>query len=857
MGMPPLTGMPLPTGMPPAAPTVPLTGLQVDHARPKAVIQRRQYAQGEMPPPDDQPASNGSQYRSPAGVAASPAAGAAKANTSSNRIDPSQIPRPDAARPAETWSTRANVGQCPPPATSAYIVDDDGNCSPRYMRLTLNQVINTGELLTSSGMPFAVVAQPLAEVPPCDGPVPVVDFGDLGPVRCERCRAYVNPFFAFNDGGRSYTCNLCGHVNQTPRDYYCEIDHNGYRRDHRERAELCRGVCDFVAPAEYQARPPRPPPIVVLLEASIASVTSGIFHAVIASLGAILPTLPPYTEFALVTFDEGVHFYHVGAEGTLRTMSVPDNTEVCLPLPPSALLMRLGDALDHVEQILKALPELVAHSQKADTAFGSALQACHLLLEKTGGRLLCFQNVLPVLGHMKLQQRDDVRLYGTDKERALFAPPEGTGWEALAKEMAKAQVCVSSFHFTSSAYVDVAACALLATRTGGQVYLYQSCVPEQRDVWALKLEVELGRNLRRDFGFEGVMRFRCSKGLSVDDYLMGCTPPPGQMEVDVPGIDADHAFAVTLKHDDKLEDGAPAYVQCALLYTTSAGQRRVRVLTLGLQSTSAMASLYRYADLDALLNVMLRQSIALARKQNMHQVRESVVNATVKMLYCYRKMCASASTAAGQLILPESLKLLPLYTLSLTKNGVLRAGTDVRADERNALMAAGSRMPVASSVAFVYPRLFGVHTLDEYACALEADGTPRLPSMTSLSVEKLEADGAFLLDDATALYLWIGRGVPAAFLEQLLRVRTLEGYDCSRLRVPTLDNDVSIRANRLVNAVRSQRPQLFQSVRVLTAKDPLEGRFLSMLTEDRAQTAMSYVEFLCHVHRQIQQKFTT
>jgi protein transport protein SEC24 len=155
------------------------------------------------------------------------------------------------------------------------------------MRLTLNQVINTGELLTSSGMPFAVVAQPLAEVPPCDGPVPVVDFGDLGPVRCERCRAYVNPFFAFNDGGRSYTCNLCGHVNQTPRDYYCEIDHNGYRRDHRERAELCRGVCDFVAPAEYQARPPRPPPIVVLLEASIASVTSGIFHAVIASLGAL------------------------------------------------------------------------------------------------------------------------------------------------------------------------------------------------------------------------------------------------------------------------------------------------------------------------------------------------------------------------------------------------------------------------------------------------------------------------------------------------------------------------------------------------------------------------------------------
>ena len=43
------------------------------------------------------------------------------------------------------------------------------------------------------------------------------------------------------------------------------------------------------------------------------------------------------------------------------------------------------------------------------------------------------------------------------------------------------------------------------------------------------------------------------------------------------------------------------------------------------------------------------------------------------MLFTYRKMCAS-NTAAGQLILPESLKLLPLYVLSLTKSGLLRAG---------------------------------------------------------------------------------------------------------------------------------------------------------------------------------------
>ena len=92
-------------------------------------------------------------------------------------------------------------------------------------------------------------------------------------------------------------------------------------------------------------------------------------------------------------------------------------------------------------------------------------------------------------------------------------------------------------------------------------------------------------------------------------------------------------------------------------------------------------------------------------------------------------------------------------------------------------------------------------------------------------------------------------------LEAHLQVRSLDGVDCSRLRVFPVDNPVSARVHRLLSAVRSQRPHLLQSVRVLVAKDPHEGRFLSMLTDDRAQASMSYVEFLCHIHRQIQSKF--
>ena len=107
------------------------------------------------------------------------------------------------------------------------------------------------------------------------------------------------------------------------------------------------------------------------------------------------------------------------------------------------------------------------------------------------------------------------------------------------------------------------------------------------------------------------------------------------------------------------------------------------------------------------------------------------------------------------------------------------------------------------------------------------------------------------------MLLWVGRGAPSEWLQNVLQTATIDGVECSRLRVVDLPNDDNLRVKRLIHAIRSQHPHLSQVVRVVAPKDPLEPRFLSMLTEDRAQMSMSYIEFLCHVHRQIQQKFAS
>ena len=146
----------------PVAQPVPFVGMQVD--TPKANVQRRVYAADECAPEQAAAVPPGQYSRLPQRPTTItepglPQPGAQGGNN--NRIDPAQIPRPDAQADAgQPWLTRTNLGQVPPPATSGFLVQDDGNASPHFMRLSLNQLIASEDHLKASAVPFGVVVQP-------------------------------------------------------------------------------------------------------------------------------------------------------------------------------------------------------------------------------------------------------------------------------------------------------------------------------------------------------------------------------------------------------------------------------------------------------------------------------------------------------------------------------------------------------------------------------------------------------------------------------------------------------------------------------------------------------------------------
>ena len=53
--------------------------------------------------------------------------------------------------------------------------------------------------------------------------------------RCSECRAFVNPYFKFMDGGGQMQCNLCLKVQNVPAFYVSKLDKNGFREDLLDR----------------------------------------------------------------------------------------------------------------------------------------------------------------------------------------------------------------------------------------------------------------------------------------------------------------------------------------------------------------------------------------------------------------------------------------------------------------------------------------------------------------------------------------------------------------------------------------------------------------------------------------------
>ncbi|EYU24483.1 hypothetical protein MIMGU_mgv1a0007221mg, partial [Erythranthe guttata] len=311
-------------------------------------------------------------------------------------------------------------------------------------------------------------------------------------------------------------------------------------------------------------------------------------------------------------------------------------------------------------------------------------------------------------------------------------------------------------------------------------------------------------------------------------------------------IDCDKTIMVTLKHDDKLHEGSECAFQCALLYTTVYGQRRIRVSTLSLSCTNMLSNLFRSADLDTQFACLLKQAANEIPSAPLAQVRDQATNVCINILYSYRKYCATVTSSSGQLILPEALKLLPLYTLALLKSTGLRS--DGRIDDRSFWISNVSPLPTPSVIPLVFPRMIAIHDLDDKD---ESDDSI-IPSHIPLSSEHITDEGIYLLENGEDCLIYVGNSAQPNILQQLFGVSSLEEIS-NQFVLQEFENPLSKKLNAVVNEIRRQRCSYLR-FKLCKKGDASGMMFFSYMVEDKLSSGLSYVEYLVHIHRQIQSK---
>ncbi|AEO59938.1 hypothetical protein MYCTH_2308649 [Thermothelomyces thermophilus ATCC 42464] len=792
------------------------------------------------------------------------------------RVSPDEMPSVPLSRDSVQQYFLSNVYPTferlvPPPATVSFVAFDQGNASPKFARLTLNNIPATADGLKSTGLPLGLVLQPLAPLQAGELDIPVLDFGDAGPPRCHRCRAYINPFMMFRSGGNKFVCNLCGYANDTPPEYFCATSPQGVRVDRDQRPELVRGTVEFVVPKEYWTREPVGMRYLFLIDVTQESYNKGFLEAfcdgILRALygggdderdenenGEVRRRIPAGAKVGFVTYDKEVHFYNVSpALEQAQMMIMPDIEDPFVPLG-EGLFVDPYESKAVISSLLTRLPQMFSTIKNPEPALLSTLNAAVAALEATGGKIFCSLSALPTWGPGRLFLRDDGKHPSGEPDKKLFST-EHPGWRKTAEKMVSVGVGVDFFMAApSGGYLDIATVGYVSATTGGETFYYPNFIAPRDNT---KLALEIKHAVTRETGYQALMKVRCSNGLQVSGYHGNFVQHTFGADLEIGVIDADKALGVTFTYDGKLDPKLDTHFQAALLYTSASGQRRVRCINVIAGVSENARDSIKFIDQDAVYTLLAKEaSTKLATTSNtIKDIRLSLAERAIDVLANYRKNFLSQAHPPGQLVMPERLKEFSMYMLGLLKCRAFKAGsesTDRRVHEMRMIRSMGA----LELGLYLYPRIIPLHNLQpDEGFPDPQTGHLRMPPAMRASFSRVEPGGVYLVDNGQQTLLWMHAQTSPNLIADLFGddKTSLQSLDAYTSSIPVLQTHLNAQVRNIIEFLRTMRGS--KGLTIQLARQGIDGaeyEFARLLVEDRNNEAQSYVDWLVHLHKGVQ-----
>lgn len=612
-----------------------------------------------------------------------------------------------------------------------------------------------------------------------------------------------------------------------------------------------------------------------MIDVSVTAIQSGMLLSAVKSIKSYISRFSSDSlpwKFGLVTFDNNIHFYNCNGG-----MSVVSDLEVpYLPVEPSLLFTDVPTVLS---RMVDRLPSLYQSTNVTHSCLGSALEFAGLVLDKLmGGQLVVFQNALPSAGKGALTPRDMSTMHAASSGSSSTVnvlEPQTEYYRELGGMFSQKGISVDLFLCPTHPSIDVASFGLISSITDGRCHPYWTFRSDKDEPFLIR---DLAMSLDSYRAFDGIVRVRVGNGLVVSEHH-GTFHPRNSTDLEFAKFDESSTFTIRLSYDgSKIQENTVIPIQVAVLFTDAlTGQRKIRLLHCAFIATSNYQSVFKGADMDALLVVLTQASIASCNGTTLAsaEIKKQIFGRCVQALAGYRRLCSSHS-ASGQLVLPESIKLLPLYVLSLVKCKLFRdpvagvggsGGRELTADKKVTLLRMLKGASPSTLEAFLYPKLFHLN-----APPTEDKGDSMLPMyrrvpQTLLSYGLLEPTGIYLLDGGVYSVLWIGQQASGDELQELFQVATIDQVP-SYLGLPPQaamhssaepasdsHSELAERFATLLSALELRHSHVLPMTIIRQHLDaPVENDLIthSAMVHDKSPYGYEYLDFLCLLHSQIQ-----
>jgi protein transport protein SEC24 len=277
----------------------------------------------------------------------------------------------------------------------------------------------------------------------------VINYGENDIPRCESnaCRAYLNPFVRWIDGGEKWICNICKFINHTKDYYYAKLTQYNTRVDAGEKTELAYGSYEFIANKTYikQEKPLAQPTYIFVIDVSLAAISNNFLNAVIETIKDTINSdalaYQERTRVAFITYDSSVHYYSL--KGNQPTMLCISDETMFLPCPIDNLLVNASDNKKIILDLLDMIQNsYTTNSCKDSNRIFHGISAAFLLARKTGAKIICFNasHSMTLLPKMKSKNVPNL-----SKEELVYSPTDDKQLSSMGINLTNENISVDVF----------------------------------------------------------------------------------------------------------------------------------------------------------------------------------------------------------------------------------------------------------------------------------------------------------------------------------------------------------------------------------------------------------------------------